>query len=147
MKTEMASSASNIGQKTDLETLMESISRLDTPALEVIAQKVSNLIAQRKVKGISKRESELVKIITSGGPSLKSQVRYKELAQKLVNEKITEQEHEELLLLIQKNEAWAVERLQFLIELSHLRNSSVAEVMEQLGIKPPQVIIPAVYHD
>ncbi len=78
---------------------------------------------------------------------MKLQVRYKELAQKLVDEEITEQEHEEMLLLIQKNEAWAVERLQFLIELSHLRNRSLPEVMEQLGVKPPEVIIPAVYHD
>lgn len=143
----MASSASNIGQKTDLETILESISRLDTPALEVIAQNVNSLVAQRKVKRVSKRESELIKKITGGGPSLKLQVRYKELAQKLVDEEITEQEHEEMLLLIQKNEAWAVERLQFLIELSHLRNRSLPEVMEQLGVKPPEVIIPAVYHD
>lgn len=143
----MATTSSNIYFNSDLEAILEGISRLDTPALEVIAQKVNDLVAQRKEPRVSKRQDILIKKILGGGLPPTRQARFTELSRKLIDENISEDEHEELLTLITLNEAWAIERLQYLVELAHLRNTTIEKVMEQLGIVPPEVIVPSIYRD
>lgn len=52
---------------------------------------------------------------------------------------ITPEEHQDLLQLIDIVEKVDGDRLQNLIQLSHLRNISLAELMEQLQIYPQSV--------
>ncbi len=62
---------------------------------------------------------------------------YHTLLEKSANETLTESEHKRLLKLIPLAEAKQVERLKYLIELAQLRNITVDELMEHLGIIPP----------
>jgi hypothetical protein len=65
--------------------------------------------------------------------------RYRELTKKRQEERLTEAEHEALIRLTDEAELKQAERLQALVELARLRNMSLQEVMDALGIKPPAV--------
>ena len=75
----------------------------------------------------------------SEGLSTEVQQRYRELTGKCRNESLTEAEHEELLRLTDISERKQAERLEALVELARLRNTSLRELMNALGIKPPPV--------
>lgn len=95
--------------------------------------------ASAKATSLSREETELLLKINEGLPE-KVQLMYKELLHKLTQETITEPEHQELLQLIPQMEAKSAERLKYLVQLAQLWNTSVDEVMDRLGIKPPPVI-------
>lgn len=95
--------------------------------------------ASEKAPSLSREETELLLKINEGLPEDR-QLRYNELLSKLSKETITEPEHQELLQLIPQVEAKNVERLKYLVQLAQLWNTSVDEVMDRLGIKPPPVI-------
>jgi len=61
--------------------------------------------------------------------------RYDALNTKLHDDTITPQEHEELLVFIDRIELADAERMQHLIALAQLRGVSVDTLMEQLGIR------------
>ena len=62
------------------------------------------------------------------------QKRYEVLLSKNREETITPIEHQELRKIIDKIEIKNAERLEHLIELSHIRNVSLNEVMKQLHL-------------
>ena len=66
--------------------------------------------------------------------------KYRKLIKKSVDETLTEEEHRELVELIPVVEAKQVERLKYLVELAQLRTTSVDDLMEQLGISPPEYV-------
>jgi len=90
------------------------------------------------IHSLSKKESKLLLKINEGLPN-PLQIRYVELNQKLVEEKLTPIEHQELLQLIPHFEAKQVERLTYLIQLAQLWETTVDEVMNRLEIKTPPV--------
>jgi hypothetical protein len=67
----------------------------------------------------------------------KAQSRFDELVAKRRDEALTAEEHVELLRLIEPAEAGDATRVGALIELARLRELSVDQLMDQLGIKPP----------
>ena len=95
--------------------------------------------ASDRPPALSKEETELLLKINEGLPE-EVQLRYNELLVKQSEETITEAEHKELVQLIPRVEAKSAERMRYLIQLAQLWNTSVDEVMERLGIKPPPVI-------
>ena len=99
----------------------------------------SEMKASDKPPALSKEETELLLKINEGLPE-EVQLRYNELLVKQSEETITEAEHMELVQLIPRVEAKSAERMRYLIQLAQLWNTSVDEVMERLGIKPPPVI-------
>jgi hypothetical protein len=62
--------------------------------------------------------------------------RYSELAEKLALEKISEAEHTEFMALVELDEQLRNDRVKYLIELSHLRNISLPQLMSDLGLDP-----------
>ncbi|MCB0556977.1 MAG: hypothetical protein KDD02_25745 [Phaeodactylibacter sp.] len=92
-----------------------------------------------KAPSFSREETELFLKINEGLPE-EVQLRYNELLEKLADESITEEEHQELIQLIPQVEANNVERLKHLAQLARLWNTSLREVMERLGIKPPGIL-------
>ncbi len=60
--------------------------------------------------------------------------QYNDLSAKMRSQTITPEEHQDLLKLIDIVEKADGDRLQNLIQLSQLRNISLAELMEQLQI-------------
>jgi hypothetical protein len=83
-------------------------------------------------------ESRLLKRISRGWPEKKWN-RYGDLVGKRRQEVLTEPEHEELIALGDDLERWNARRLQNLIQLARIRQTSVDSLMQQLGIKPRNV--------
>jgi hypothetical protein len=83
-------------------------------------------------------ELELLQKINQALPE-KLQQQYNDLSAKMRSQTITLKEHQDLLKLIDVVEQADGNRLQNLIQLSHLRNISLAELMEQLQIYPQSV--------
>ena len=88
---------------------------------------------------LSKEETELLLKINEGLPE-EVQLRYNELLIRQAEERINETEHKELMELVPRIEAKSAERMKYLLQLAKLWGTSVDQVMERLGIKPPPVI-------
>lgn len=83
-------------------------------------------------------ELELLQKINQALPE-ELQQQYNDLSAKMRSQTITPEEHQNLLKLIDIVEKADCDHLQNLIQLSHLRNISLAELMEQLQIYPQSV--------
>ncbi|TAK47411.1 MAG: STAS/SEC14 domain-containing protein [Saprospiraceae bacterium] len=119
--------------KVNLDELFNGVSKLATPELEKFVDKISYIIARRKVPQPARRELELLaKIYEPLAP--KTQQRYDLLYARMQQETITDEEHKELLKLIEISEQYNVEWLEALIELAQLKGISVEELMKQLGL-------------
>ena len=92
-----------------------------------------------KAPSLSKEETKLLLKINEGLPEA-TQLRYNELLSMLANGSLKGKEHKELLQLTNQVEANSAERLRNLLQLARLWNTTVDEVMDRLGIKPPAVI-------
>jgi hypothetical protein len=117
----------------DLDEVLQGLARLGTKELEQFVDKVIALQAQRRAPSLPEDETELLQQINRGLPADLRQ-RYDALNAKLHDDTITPQEHEELLVLIDRIELADAERMQHLIALARLRGVSVDTLMEQLGI-------------
>ena len=135
----MANSIIKITKQVDLglDDILNGISELDTKDLEKFIQKIGHLIARRKVAHLPERESQLMMKINKA-ISAPLQKRYEYLLTKNREETITSLEHEELLKVIEKVETKNAERLEYLIELSRIRNISLDTLMAQLHLNPFQ---------
>jgi|JI10StandDraft_1071094.scaffolds.fasta_scaffold564562_1 hypothetical protein len=122
----------------EINELIGGVSKLDTIEIEDLLAEISVLLAQRKAPSIPVTESDLLRRIGKGLPD-DIQHRYDELQTKLLAEKISTREHQELLGLIEIVENADAERLQSLIKLSQLRRITLDELMTQLGIHHPPV--------
>lgn len=120
----------------DFEEVLQGMARLQMQDLERFVDRVIALQAQRRAPSLSRRETELLQKINQGLPAQMRQ-RYEELNDKLHEETILPEEHEELLQLVERVELADAERLQHLIELARIRNISVEELMSQLDIRRP----------
>ena len=118
-----------------IDDVLVGISTLETPDLEQFLQKIGRLVARRKSAAASDRETVLLQAINQATPSTLQQ-RYDTLSQKMNAETITPVEHQELLKLIDKLEMQQAKRLKNLIELAHLRNLSLDELMQNLNLLP-----------
>lgn len=84
-----------------------------------------------------RRELHLLKRIRRRRPAVLG-ARYRLLLRKLEAESLTESERRELMPLIDMSEALMVERLQALTELAHLRQTTVSDLMLDLGLRKPR---------
>ena len=87
-----------------MKEILDDVSNMDTPALEVFLKEVAHILVQRKVKSISKRETQLLLKINKPLLSAKALVKYDLLYQKLRAETILKEEHTKLLRLIKRRE-------------------------------------------
>jgi hypothetical protein len=128
-----------ITKQVDLgfDDILNGFAELDTKDLEKFMLKMGHLIARRKVVSLPERESELFMKINKAIPST-LQKRYENLLTKNREETITPTEHVELLKVIEKIETKNAERLEYLIELSQIRNISLDLLMRQLHLNPFQ---------
>ncbi|BBC25772.1 hypothetical protein [Pseudanabaena sp. ABRG5-3] len=85
-------------------------------------------------------ELELLQKINQALPE-ELQQQYNDLSAKMRSQTITPEEHQDLLTLIDIVEQADGDRLQHLIQLSQLRNISLAELMKQLQIHPQLVYV------
>lgn len=83
-------------------------------------------------------ESELLKKINLD-ISEEEWTNYRHLIGLMRAERLSKQEHEELIALGDKIEAANVQRVKYLFELAELRGVSVEKLMKNLGIEPIEI--------
>ena len=121
-----------------VDELIEAASQLSQSELEQFVAQVLALQARRKAPSLSQEETALLMRINSGLPA-EVRRRYQELIDKRREERLTQNEYEELLRLTDTAEKRQAERLEAMVELARLRNVPLPELMQTLGIKQPVV--------
>lgn len=85
-------------------------------------------------EALSHTQIELLQAI-SQGIRLDVQQRYVELHARLLDETLSEEEHSELLGLVEVIEKADADRLKHLLELAQLRSTSLDALMDQMGVR------------
>ena len=122
----------------ELDQLLTGVAQLDTPDLERLLIQIQQVLAHRQNPSLPTLELELLQKINQALPE-EIQQKYIDLSAKMRSQTITPEEHQDLLKLIDIVEKADGDRLQNLIQLSQLRNISLAELMKQLQIHPQPV--------
>lgn len=120
--------------------LFKAVEQLSLPDLEQFSRQVTTLVAQRRAPVLSKPEAELLQKINQSVLSSEKQTRYEELLNKRMEEKITPVEMNELMLLTDQLEALNVERISALAKLAQIRQTTLPNLMKNLGLKEPPVV-------
>lgn len=119
----------------ETEQLLNAALQMSEEELKQFVAKLFALKARERVPALSEQESKLMLQINQGLSSADAR-RRKELIAKRQSYTITEDELQELIGLTDEAERLNVERVKHLIELAHVRNVPLEELIDQLGIKP-----------
>lgn len=118
------------GVQLGFEDLLKVIQRLDNQSLSKFAYEVNQLVSKRNPNSPNKREAALLKKINTVIPaSIKR--RQKQLYTELQQGTITPIEHEELILLNDKLEEKAAERILLMGELATLKGITIQQLVAQ----------------
>ena len=120
--------------KIGMDEILTGIASLETSELEQFLQEVAQLLARRKTQTLSEKETELLLKINQPLLETDVQKKHNQLYQKLRNETISPEEHEQLMQLIKEREKRGGLRLSALVQLAQLRKITPTELMKQLGI-------------
>ena len=122
--------------KMSLEEILLGVSKLETSDLELFLSDVSQILAIKKTSNYSERETQLLELISQHLPE--EEIRhYQFLSNKLQDEIISDAEHQELLVLVEKIELADAKRLGHLLELARLKKVSLAELKQELNLVSP----------
>jgi len=117
------------------DELLKAAGQLGRIELEQFAFQVIALRARRQAPSVSQAEAELLLKINQGLPP-EVQKRYDALVAKRRAESLTSNEYNELMRLTDQIENLEARRVEYLAELARLRQTSLTELMEDLGIRP-----------
>jgi hypothetical protein len=115
------------------DKLLKAVEQLNLTDLEELRNQIIALEAKRKAPCFSKDESRLMLKISQGVPP-ETRRRFNELVAKRREEKITPDEHQELLHLTNLIEISDAERMRHIADLAQIRGVSVETLMKDLGI-------------
>ncbi len=125
-----------IQTELDPKSLIAGLTNFKIAELEAFARELNGLIYRKKSSDQSFRERSLLSQINRTVLDKKKREHYLELADKLEAETISKKEHQEYMTLAAEEEEIRNERARLLIELSQLRNIPLAQLMEEIGLKP-----------
>lgn len=121
------------------ENLVQAAERLPLTELTDLVQDLLRLQARRQAPVLSQEEADLLQQINQGiGPE--QQRRYETLIEKRLEETLTPAEEQEFMQLNQTVERLNVTRLKNLVSLAQLRQVSLAQLMDDLGIAEPTYV-------
>lgn len=116
------------------EQLLRAVERLPPQEFDAFVSRIVALRAQRTATALSQEETTLLLQINAG-LSAAHQRRYDELVAKRQAETITPAELQELIQMTDVIEQQDAHRLAALIDLAHLRKTTVSALMNTLGIR------------
>lgn len=119
------------------EQLLRAVERLPPDELNAFVARVNALRAQREAPRLSQDETSLLLVINRPGLEPEVQSRFDTLVAKRQAETISPEELQELIRLTNASEQRDGERLQALLSLARLRNTTVPALMDALGIRAP----------
>ncbi len=118
-----------------LDELLKAANELDEPQLDRLIHQVAVLRVSRKAQVLPEEEAQLLQQINQGVPTdLRAQ--YQVLRAKREAETLTEAEHQSLIKLSCQIEQIGADRLEALATLAQLRQVSLTDLMQTLGIQP-----------
>lgn len=118
-----------------LDTILQSVSQLSKTEVDNLMLRLKKIQYQNHSTVLESNEAELLKKINSGVEEAQLK-RYKKLRKKLHLNILTTTEHKEYLELINVIEQYTKQRLEYLIQLAKLRNTTLNILLKQLDIKP-----------
>jgi hypothetical protein len=120
----------------DVDELLRGVATLDMKTLDLFTERLLALRARRRAPNLSRSESELLQKINKPVPGAVRE-RFNLLNEKLQDETISPEEHQEFLQLVDQIELADAGRVQCLLELARLRRVSLDVLLQDLGIHPP----------
>jgi hypothetical protein len=117
-----------------LDELIKAADRLDETDLNLLIQQVVYLRARRKTPVLPEEEAQLLLKINQGIPA-HLLAQYQILREKRAAETLSDLEHHNLIQLSTQIEQIGVQRLEALAHLAQLRQVSLLDLMETLGIQ------------
>lgn len=124
----------SIPAQISVDELLHNVESLPSHDLDQFVQRVLLLRAQRSANSLSEQEEKLLQLINRPVPEA-LQHRYNTLMEQQRQDQISQDEHNELLHLIEQIEQFDLERVQYLVKLAKLRQVSLSTLMKDLGIK------------
>ena len=125
-----------IEAQVSTEQLLRAVERLPSQELAAFVAQILALRAQREAPHLTQPETALLLVINQG-ISGDMQRRFDELVAKSQAETITPDELHELIQITNLIEQRDAARLAALDQLARLRRTTLAELMDTLGIMPP----------
>ncbi len=116
--------------------LLKAVEQMPQGELDQFVEKVVALRASHRAPRLSRTESELLTKINRGVPA-ELQNRYDELIAKRREGNLAQAEYDELLRLTEQVEELDAKRVEYLADLARLRQTTLPDLMNDLGIKPP----------
>jgi hypothetical protein len=120
----------------ETEQLLNAALQMPRNEMEAFVRNLLVIKAREESLHLDKTEKELLVKIQSQNLSATKQTRMNKLIKKRQSCTITQDELNELITLTDEAENLNVKRIKYLIELAILRNVSLDELIQQLGIKP-----------
>lgn len=117
------------------EQLLNAALQMPREELEQFVARLFSLKARERAPVLAEREAELLNKIYQGLPAGMQQ-RLNVLIKKRRAYTITPDELKELIELTDQVELFDAARLELLLELAHLRNVPLDQLIQQLGLKP-----------
>jgi hypothetical protein len=122
-----------------LDELIKAADTLDANDLDSLLQQVVYLRARRKNPVLPEDEAQLLLRINQGIPA-NLLAQYQLLLQKRDAETLTNSEHDRLIKFSTQIEQIGAQRLESLAHLAQLRQVSLLDLMETLGIQPVKYV-------
>lgn len=125
-----------IRTEVPFNVLLDSLPQLGMDELDLLANQVIRLRAQRKIAQNPDAETALLAKISAGVVPLALRRRCAELTDKQRAGLLGEKEEEELSALIDEIEIKNTQRVSYLVDLAELRQTTLDELMAVLEIAP-----------
>ncbi len=90
----------------------------------------------KTAKQLKKREAELIDMIKQTDLSTQKKQIYRKLLKNFRAEKISPEEYKQLTEITEELETISAKRLEWLYEISKMRQQPIGEIMKELEIKP-----------
>ena len=116
------------------QTLLGNFSDMPLKELEHFIKALNRLAIRKRSLDTEKRDKFLLRKINQTVLSEQDLERYTFLQEKMELENVSDTEYQELLTFVDKEEKIRNKRFQYLLELSQLRNISLVELMNKLGL-------------
>jgi hypothetical protein len=118
-----------------IDELITAANQLNETDLDRLLHQVVVLRTRRKTQVLPEKEAQMLQIVNQGVPT-DFRARYQVLQEKREAETLTETEYDTLIQLSNQIEQIGAQRLEALANLAQLRQVSLLDLMETLGIQP-----------
>ena len=122
------------------DELLKAVEQLSLPDLEQFSRQVTRLVAKRRAPVLPQQEAELLLKINQSVLAPDLEARNHELLSKRREGTITPDEMDEFVALTDKLENLNVERMSSLAKLAQLRQTTLPDLMKDLGIQELDVV-------